>query len=65
MKGTTNAVGNFELTEGSGEGAHILWSLNGSYRVSNIIKLSLIYDGRTIKDRPALHVAKLTVKASF
>ncbi|MEP1152000.1 MAG: hypothetical protein ABJH08_09775 [Balneola sp.] len=65
VKGTTNAVGNFELTEGSGEGAHILWSLNGSYRVSNIIKLSLIYDGRTIKDRPALHVAKLTVKASF
>ncbi|MFY0684557.1 MAG: hypothetical protein JXR20_08395 [Balneola sp.] len=65
VKGITNAVGNFELTEGSGEGAHILWSLNGSYRVSNIIKLSLIYDGRTIKDRPALHVAKLTVKASF
>lgn len=65
LNGSSNAVGNFELTEGSGEGANILWSLNGSYRVSSIIKLNLIYDGRTIKDRPTLHVAKLTVKASF
>tara|TARA_R110002126_G_scaffold35949_5_gene109946 strand:- start:9869 stop:13318 length:3450 start_codon:yes stop_codon:yes gene_type:complete len=65
VNGTTNAVGNFELTEGSGEGSNLLWSLNSSYRVSNLIRLNLVYDGRTVKDRPTIHTARLTVKAIF
>ncbi|MEP1307316.1 MAG: hypothetical protein ABJK11_12280 [Balneola sp.] len=65
INGNTNAVGNFELTEGSGEGANLIWSLNSSYRVSNLIRLNLVYDGRTVNDRPTIHTAKLTVKATF
>lgn len=65
VKGNTNAVVNFELTEGSGAGKNLLWSLNSSYRVNNLIRLNLIYDGRTVKDRPVIHTARLTVKAIF
>ena len=65
INGSTNAVGNFELTEGSGSGANAIWSLSSSYRVSNLIRLNLMYDGRTVKDRPAIHTAKLTLKATF
>ena len=65
VNGATNAVSNFELTEGSGTGTNLLWSLNSSYRVSNLIRLNLVYDGRTVKDRPTIHTARLTVKAVF
>ena len=65
INGSTNAVGNFELTEGSGSGTHAIWSLSSSYRVSNLIRLNFMYDGRTVKDRTAIHTAKLTLKATF
>lgn len=65
VNGNANAVGNFELTEGSGKGTNLIWSLNSSYRVSNLIRLNLVYDGRTVKDRPTIHTARLTVKATF
>jgi hypothetical protein len=65
LNGSTNAVGNFELTEGFGRGANAIWSLSSSYRVSNLIRLNLMYDGRTVKDRPTIHTAKLSLKATF
>ena len=65
INGSTNAVGNFELTEGSGSGTHAIWPLSSSYRVSNLIRLNFMYDGRTVKDRTAIHTAKLTLKATF
>ncbi|MBO6623016.1 MAG: hypothetical protein JJ892_07605 [Balneola sp.] len=65
LNGSANAVGNFELTEGSGRGSNLIWSLSSSYRVSNLIRLNLMYDGRTVKDRPTIHTAKLTLKATF
>lgn len=65
VEGRSNAVSSFELTEGSGEGENLIWSVNSSYRISNLIRLNLIYDGRTVKDRPTIHTAKLTVKATF
>ncbi|MEQ9089777.1 MAG: hypothetical protein RIE52_01735 [Balneola sp.] len=65
VEGSTNAVGIFELTDGSGRGKNLIWSLGSSYRVNNLIRLNLMYDGRTVKDRPAIHTAKLTLKATF
>lgn len=65
VDGSTNAVGIFELTDGSGRGENLIWSLGSSYRVNNLIRLNLMYDGRTVKDRPTIHTAKLTLKATF
>lgn len=65
VEGSTNAVGIFELTDGSGRGKNLIWSLGSSYRVNNLIRLNLMYDGRTVKDRPTIHTAKLTIKATF
>ncbi len=65
VTGMPNAIGNFELTEGVGEGLNVLWSLQSSYRASNLVRINLVYDGRTVKDRPTIHTAKLTIKAVF
>ena len=65
VDGSSSALGTFELTEGTGLGTNLLWSLSGSYRVSNLIRLSFNYDGRTIKDRPDIHTTKLVVSAVF
>lgn len=65
VKGTASALGTFELTEGTGEGSNFLWSINGNYRVSELIRLSLNYDGRTVKNRPDIHTLKLVVSAVF
>ncbi|XWN35955.1 MAG: hypothetical protein ROO71_08290 [Balneola sp.] len=65
VNGNVNAVGNFELTEGTGRGSNAIWSLASSYRVSNLIRLNLMYDGRTVEDRATIHTAKLTLKATF
>ncbi len=65
VDGTTSSFGAFELTEGTGEGSNLIWSMNGNYRVSDLIRLSLNYDGRTVRNRPDIHTIKLVVSAVF
>ncbi len=65
VDGSTSAFGAFELTEGTGEGSNLIWSMNGNYRVSDLIRVSLNYDGRTVRDRPDIHTIKLVVSAVF
>lgn len=65
IEGSSSAYGNFELTEGTGEGANLIWSVNTSYRASNLLRLNFNYDGRTVQNRPAIHTIKLVLSATF
>ena len=65
VDGNSSALGTYELTEGTGLGTNLVWSVSGSYRVSNLIRVSFNYDGRTVKDRPDIHTTKLVVSAVF
>jgi hypothetical protein len=65
VSGSSSSYGNYELTEGTGEGQNLLWSLRSTYRVSNFIRFSLDYDGRTVSDRPSIHTVKLVMSATF
>lgn len=65
VSGNSSVYGSYELTEGTGEGTHVLWSLSSTYRLNNLIRFSLSYDGRTVEDRPALHTIKLVMSAIF
>lgn len=65
VDGSSSAYGSYELTGGAGEGTNLIWSLNGTYRLSNLIRMSLNYDGRTVKNRPAIHTIKLVMSALF
>ncbi|MEO1022621.1 MAG: hypothetical protein AAFW89_08755 [Bacteroidota bacterium] len=65
LDGASSAFGAFELTDGQGEGTNGLWSVSSSYRLSNKIRLTFNYDGRTVQDRPALHTVKMVVSAIF
>jgi hypothetical protein len=60
---TGDAVGfaAFELTDGRGPGLSILWNVNGSYAVTELIRASLSYDGRSPSDAPTIH----TVRTQF
>ncbi len=65
VNGEPSSYGIFELTEGTGKGTNVLWSLGGNYRMSDLIRLNFTYDGRTVKDRPTLHTFKIVVNAIF
>lgn len=65
VEGNSSSYGNYELTEGTGEGRNLIWSLNSTYRASNLIRLSFTYDGRTVTNRPAIHTIKLVMSATF
>lgn len=65
LDGGSSVYGRYELTEGTGEGTHLIWSVNSSYRASNLLRLSFNYDGRTVKNRPSIHTVKLVLSATF
>ena len=65
LNGNSSSLGNFELTEGAGEGANWLWSVQASYRNSSFVQTSFNYDGRTIKNRPTIHTFRLVIRALF
>lgn len=65
ISGRSSTYGSYELTEGTGPGKNVLWSLRSSYRLSNLIRFSLDYDGRTVQDRPTIHTIKLVMSATL
>ncbi|MBO6525027.1 MAG: hypothetical protein JJ971_14460 [Balneolaceae bacterium] len=65
VKGSSSSLGTFELTEGTGSGTNLIWSFAGSYRASELIRISFNYDGRTVKERQDIHTLKLVVSAVF
>lgn len=65
VDGSSSSLGTFELTEGTGLGTNLIWSFTGSYRASELIRVSFNYDGRTVRDRPDIHTLKLVVSAVF
>lgn len=65
VDGTSSSYGNYELTEGTGEGTNLIWSLNSTYRASNLIRISFTYDGRTVTNRSAIHTIKFVMSATF
>lgn len=65
VTGNSTSYGNYELTEGTGEGTNLIWSLNSSYRASSLIRISFNYDGRTVTNRPSIHTIKLVMSATF
>lgn len=63
--GNSSSYGVYELSEGTGVGRNLIWSLNSTYRASNLVRFSFNYDGRTVTDRPAIHTIKLVMSATF
>ena len=65
LEGVPGTLSRFELTEGTGSGNHLIWSVSANYRVSDLVRFRFEYDGRTVNDRPDIHTLKLTVSAVF
>ena len=65
VKGTSTSAGAYELTEGTGEGTNLIWTIAANYRLSHLIRFSFSYDGRTVKDRPDIHTTKMVISAVF
>lgn len=65
IEGDINPQTNFELSEGAGIGDRWLWSLQVNYRISELLRSNLTYDGRTLTNRSAIHTLRVTVRAIF
>lgn len=65
INGVSSSYGLFEITEGTGKGTSMLWSVGGSYRMGDLIRLNFTYDGRTMMERPTIHTFKIVVNAIF
>ncbi len=63
--GPSTSLGEFELTDGAGLGQTWSWSVQSDYRISDFLRASLQYDGRTLVDRPAIQTLRFTVNAVF
>lgn len=65
LSGQSSSFGTFELTEGAGEGNTWHWNIQGTYRISDFIRATLNYDGRTVVERPAIQTLRFTLNAFF
>ncbi|SMO43479.1 hypothetical protein [Gracilimonas mengyeensis] len=65
IDGSSSTYGNYELTEGTGEGTNLIWSVGSTYQTNSLIRFSFNYDGRTVKNMPAIHTIKLVMSATF
>ncbi len=63
--GPSSSMGEFELTDGAGMGNTWAWSLQSDYRISDFLRASLQYDGRTVPERPAIQTLRFSVNAVF
>jgi len=63
--GPSSSMGEFELTDGAGMGNTWAWSLQSDYRISDFLRASLQYDGRTVPGRPAIQTLRFSVNAVF
>ncbi len=55
----------FELTDGRGAGRSYLWNLQGQYLISQMVRASLLYDGRSPQDAPTIHNVRMQVSLIF
>ncbi len=65
MDGSSSALGLYELTEGAGIGNSWRWSLRASYRISNLLRASLNYDGRTVPEEIPIQSLRFVINATF
>ena len=65
VQGRSSSLGIFELTDGTGIGKNLIWSVNASYNISRLVRLTFNYDGRTVRNAPSIHTGKLTISAIF
>lgn len=63
--GVVSSMGEFELTDGAGTGNTWHWSVQANYRISDFLRASAQYDGRTLESRPAVQTLRFTLNAVF
>ncbi len=63
--GPSTSTGEFEMTDGAGLGNTWSWSVQSDYRISDFLRASAQYDGRTVTGRPTVQTLRFTVSAVF
>ncbi len=65
LSGEAEGLAEFELTDGRGPGTSFLWSLDGQYRFTRLLRATLAYNGRAPADAPTIHTVRLQLSATF
>ncbi len=65
VSGTSSSLGEFELTDGAGQGLTLNWNLSSTYRFSSFLRGTLQYDGRTVPGSNVIQTMRFVVSAVF
>ncbi|MCY4159421.1 MAG: hypothetical protein OXF48_07390 [Bacteroidetes bacterium] len=55
----------FELTDGRGAGRSLLWQLNGWIQLTNTLRTTISYSGRSPQNAPQIHTVRMQLSATF
>jgi len=65
LKGISSGLGTFEMTDGAGSGNSWLWNLQAEYKISDLIRASLTYDGHTTQKKLPVQSLRFVLRAVF
>ena len=65
LKGESQSLGLFELTDGAGAGKSLLWQVQANFAINSLLRAELEYDGRTERSGSPVQTLRFTIRAVF
>jgi len=65
LKGESESLGLFELTDGAGAGKSLLWQVQANFAINSLLRAELEYDGRTDRSGSPVQTLRFTMRAVF
>ncbi len=65
LTGSAVGLAQFQLTDGRGPGTSMLWGVQGRYVITNNLRASLSYDGRSPANASVIHTLRVKLSATF
>jgi hypothetical protein len=65
LSGSAVGIAQFQLTDGRGPGRSALWGLQGRYVITDYLRGSVQYDGRSPANAPVIHTVRAKLSATF
>ena len=65
LDGDAVGLAAFELTDGRGPGTSFLWQVSGQYRINDLLRADVSYDGRAPANAPIINTLRMQLSAQF
>lgn len=65
FSGSADSPVGYAMLNGLQDGANIIWDISLDKRLSNVLQMTLSYEGRKTGDMPIVHVGRVEIRAIF